>query len=213
LSLTIVKIGGSLLGSADLEIWLSALLEAGAPCVIVPGGGAFADHVRAAQTRIGFDDATAHRMALLAMDQVAVLLASRSTRFGLAASPTEMLDVLARGQIAVWLPSAMVLAASDVIASWEATSDSLAAWLAGSLDADRLLVVKSCDVEAPVTAQALSDAGIVDPLFPLYVRSSRAAICVAGPASLAAARELLRSGGLPGVAVAVGGEASLTARS
>ncbi len=202
MNLTIVKLGGSLLGSPDLDVWIDVIGGCSAPVVIVPGGGSFADHVRAEQARLGFDDKTAHHMALLAMDQVAVLLASRSSRLALAGSRMEIEAAIGRGVVAVWLPSAMGRAASDVPESWDATSDSLAAWLAGALGATRLLLVKSCDVVGPVEARNLADAGIVDPLFPLFVQRSRAEIFVAGPAALAGANDLASSGSLPGVLLA-----------
>ncbi|GJD57342.1 uridylate kinase [Methylobacterium dankookense] len=69
----VVKLGGSLLGEpARLRAWL-ARLTAGAlgPCLIVPGGGPFADAVRNAQGALGFDDALAHRLALDAMGRMA----------------------------------------------------------------------------------------------------------------------------------------------
>jgi dihydroneopterin aldolase len=185
---TIVKLGGSLLGSADLDAWLSTFLDWGAPAVIVPGGGAF-------------DDATAHHMALLAMEQVAVLLASRFCELALAASLDELVDARARGRTSVWLPSAMVLAAPDVPASWEVTSDSLAAWLAEALGATRLLIVKSRDVAGPVTSHILAEAGIVDPLFPCFAAKTAAEVFVAGPADLEGAGEVLRGGGMPGAPV------------
>jgi len=72
-ALTVVKLGGSLL--ADPERLRARLrrLAAGAdgPCLIVPGGGPFADAVRAAQGALGFDDALAHRLALDAMGRMA----------------------------------------------------------------------------------------------------------------------------------------------
>jgi aspartokinase-like uncharacterized kinase len=202
LNCAIVKIGGSLLEAPALDAWLAAILSSNVPMVIVPGGGRFADVVREAQKTIGFDDAAAHRMALLAMDQVAVLHASRSAGFSLAASRAEITEVLSQGRIPVWLPSAMVLAATDVPASWDVTSDSLAAWLAGTLGVARLLLVKSCDVQEPVTLRGLADAGIVDPLFPSFACKSAAAVHIAGPAALARAGDMLRAGGMPGGRVA-----------
>lgn len=238
MTLTIVKLGGSLLGSVEIDAWLAEILAWGGPAVIVPGGGSFAEHVRQQQAALGFDDTTAHRLALLAMDQVAVLLASRwnglkrhlpakwtpvrvaqtrqnkdievvsdssgsETALVLAATPAEVTGAVARGRIAVWLPAAMVLADSDIPRSWDVTSDSLAAWLAGRLGAERLLLVKSRDVDAPVTAHDLAGAGIVDPLFPLYAQKCGATIFVAGPASLANASDVLQRGGMPGVAVSL----------
>lgn len=198
---TIAKIGGSLLGTPDLDAWLSVLVGSAAPVVIVPGGGAFADQVRRAQGLYGFDDRAAHHMALLAMAQVAVLLASRRAALDLVSDPAEIEAAAARGRTSVWLPAAMALAARDVPASWDVTSDSLAAWLAGRLGAARVLLVKSCDVPAPVTARELADRGIVDRLFPRFAATSAAAVFVAGPAWLAAAGPLLQAGDMPGVPV------------
>ena len=42
--------------------------------LVVPGGGPFADAVRAVDEQVGLDDATAHALALRAMDQLGVLL-------------------------------------------------------------------------------------------------------------------------------------------
>ena len=65
----------------------------------------------------------------------------------------------------VWLPTRMVLEA-DIPASWEVTSDSLAAWLAAKLGARRLLLVKHVDAGAQaVRVQDLVARGIVDPAF------------------------------------------------
>src|SRR6185369_14601723 len=97
--------------------------------VLVPGGGPFADAVRAAQPRMGFDDGAAHRMALLAMEQYGCALASGRKQFSLADSRAAIDRALELKQVPVWLPTRMALAA-DIPASWEVTSDSLAAWLA-----------------------------------------------------------------------------------
>ena len=70
---TVVKVGGSLCADpARLRALLAALAEgAFGPCLVVPGGGAHADAVRAAQRRDGFDDDEAHRRALDAMSRMA----------------------------------------------------------------------------------------------------------------------------------------------
>lgn len=64
-----VKLGGSLAGSRDLAAWLEVLDQFSGPLILVPGGGAFADTVRAMQAKMRFDDEAAHHMALLAMEQ------------------------------------------------------------------------------------------------------------------------------------------------
>jgi dihydroneopterin aldolase len=97
----------------------------------------------------------------------------------------------------------MVLAAQDVPETWEMTSDSLAAWLAGNFGADRLLLIKSCGLNAPVSAQDLAADKIVDSLFPRFAAQSHAEVWLAGPGSLAGALCLLQCGGMPGTKLAV----------
>ena len=54
----VLKLGGSLLEAPELDAWLATTVGAGAGrCVVVPGGGPFADRVRDSQPRLGFSDA------------------------------------------------------------------------------------------------------------------------------------------------------------
>jgi 5-(aminomethyl)-3-furanmethanol phosphate kinase len=198
---TIVKLGGSLAHTPQCAAWLEALAAWGGPLILVPGGGPFADCVRAAQGAMGFDDAAAHRMALMAMEQFGIALAAHSDAFTLAASCGELDSALRNGKIPVWLPAAMVLGAPDVPASWEVTSDSLAAWLAWVYGARRLLLIKARDPAASVTARGLAADKIVDPLFPRFATQSGAKIWLAGPASLAGAARILQCGEMPGIGV------------
>ena len=73
----VVKIGGSLLGTPELERWLEIFVKySDGHIVIVPGGGIFADAVREAQKLTKISDACAHKLAVLAMDQFGLLLAN-----------------------------------------------------------------------------------------------------------------------------------------
>ncbi len=201
--MTIVKLGGSLALTPQLAAWLEAFAAWGGPLILVPGGGAFADCVRAAQSGMGFDDTAAHRMALNAMGQFGIALAAYSDAFTLAASRDELDNALSVGEIPVWLPEKMVLGASDVPRCWKVTSDSLAAWLAGTYGACRLLLIKASDLSAPCSARDLAAEKIVDPLFPRFAAQSHAEVWLAGPASLAGAASILQRGGMPGIRVAL----------
>jgi len=201
LSLVVAKLGGSLADSPQREAWLAALAASVRPLILVPGGGPFARAVRAAQASMRFDDIAAHRLALLAMEQFGVVLAAYSDRYVLASSRGEIEAAIGAGRTPVWLPSAMTLSAPDIPASWDATSDSLAAWLAGAFAARRLLLIKSCDLAGPISLDRLAASKIVDPQFPRFATQSGALISVAGPASLPFAKEILQSGGLLGTPV------------
>src|SRR6266700_479583 len=101
---TVVKLGGSCASSLDLRRWTAAVVGCAGEVVVVPGGGSFADAVRAAQPAIGFDDAAAHHMALLAMEQFGRALASLDSRLSLADSTAALRRRLRENQVAVWLP-------------------------------------------------------------------------------------------------------------
>jgi aspartokinase-like uncharacterized kinase len=112
-------------------------------------------------------------------------------------------SALSVGEIPVWLPEKMVLGASDVPECWGVTSDSLAAWLAWTYGARRLLLIKASDLAAPGSVRDLAAAKIVDPLFPRFAAQSHAEVWLAGPASLTGAASILQRGGMPGVRVAL----------
>jgi len=177
-ALTVIKLGGSHAFAPHLRSWLDAIASRAGSIVLVPGGGPFADAVRDAQPRIGFDDGAAHRMALLAMEQFGCALASLNERFALAESHAEIEAALAARRVPVWLPTRMALAARDIPWSWDVTSDSLAAWLAEELGASAVILVKHKRV--CMSAKELASGGIVDPAFPQFVARTGAAITVLG---------------------------------
>jgi 5-(aminomethyl)-3-furanmethanol phosphate kinase len=166
MTVTVIKLGGSLCADVRLKSWLSTLAES-KNVAIVPGGGPYADAVRAQQARWNFSDVLAHRMAVLAMDQFAIQLHGIEPRLSLVHDLAALKQPLENGRSAIWLPSAMVLLAEEIPASWDVTSDSLAAWLAGKLRAHNLVIVKSCDIPPGLTVAQLIEYGIVDRGFEL----------------------------------------------
>jgi 5-(aminomethyl)-3-furanmethanol phosphate kinase len=183
----IVKLGGSLAAAGTLRIWLDTVVAQGSGrCVIVPGGGDFADAVRAAQQRLGFSDRTAHRMALLAMQQYALLLAELAPALRPCEDGAQITAALAAGGIALWLPSRMVEADRAIAESWDVTSDSLAAWLAHRVGAARLVLVKSAPAPSPpLSPERLAALGLVDAAFPAYAARAGIAVAYCGPGDAA----------------------------
>ena len=175
----VIKLGGSLSDDDRLANWLSMLVQTGVGrVVIVPGGGPYANVVREQQRRWKFSDEHAHRMAVLAMDQFAIQLQGMNTELLLVSTPSEILQVLAKNRVAIWLPSKMILSAPEIAANWDITADSLAAWLARTLSADQLILVKSCDIPVGATVEELVQRGIVDSGFPKMTEDARYAFQV-----------------------------------
>jgi probable H4MPT-linked C1 transfer pathway protein len=144
--LTVVKVGGGLAreaGDGALRTLCRAIGDAGArhPLLVVPGGAEFADAVREHDGRFALRSATAHRMAILAMEQFGWLLSDLIP----GAVPCPDLPAAhaaaARGRTPVLLPAAL-LVGDPLPASWAVTSDSIAAWVAGTGHAARLVLVK-----------------------------------------------------------------------
>jgi dihydroneopterin aldolase len=135
---------------------------------------------------MGFDDAAAHHMALLGMEQFGRALASFDARL----SPVDSIAGLGRGlrdnKIPVWLPTRMTLGAADVPPSWDVTADSLSAWLAGRLGARRLVLMKQIDFGSTDLPREFSDSlaarGIVDRAFPRFLAASGVPALILGPA-------------------------------
>jgi 5-(aminomethyl)-3-furanmethanol phosphate kinase len=145
---TVVKLGRAVLAEGPLAA-LGHIPPDGRT-LIVPGGGAFADTVRALDARLAIGDDAAHWAAILGMDQYAYVLSALVPHSRLIVEPDNAagLPILA--------PFRWIHTADPLPHSWDVTSDSIAAWIAGAIGAPRLLLVK------PVG----SGLGLADRYFP-----------------------------------------------
>lgn len=159
----IVKLGGSFLASPLLRPLLAALGETGAG--VVAGGGPFADAVRTTQARLGFDDRTAHLMALMAMNQTALAFAALAPALA-PVPPAVLRRRLAAGEGALLLPWPDWAEEPGLPASWEATSDSIALLLAQHAGLPLLVLKRALPPDLHPQPAAWAARGIIDPLFP-----------------------------------------------
>jgi aspartokinase-like uncharacterized kinase len=179
---TVIKVGGSLLEGGGLRDFLHSLVtHAKPPYAVVPGGGVFADAVRTAQATLGFDDRHAHRLALDAMGQMAETFAVLEPRLQVVGAPDDFGPVAASGRVPVWTPAALRGGHPAVPESWAVTSDSLALWLAATLDAGSAILVKSIDPPPGWTVRELAARGIVDAAFPGFAARFGGSVDVVGP--------------------------------
>ncbi|MEM7222825.1 MAG: hypothetical protein AAF495_07605 [Pseudomonadota bacterium] len=179
---TVVKLGGSLAHSPELGAWLDRLLRHPCRAVLVPGGGPFADQVRELQVRLAFDETAAHGLAIGAMALFGQALAALRPGMVLADSAGSIERALGEGHLPVWDPAAMTLGRAEIPESWEVTSDSLAAWLAGRLGAPRLVLIKSAPRPAEsANAQDLAASGLVDAAFPGFLARAPRDVWLLGP--------------------------------
>jgi aspartokinase-like uncharacterized kinase len=169
----VIKLGGSLSDSSLLRDWLELIARQGqGRAVIVPGGGGFAEQVRKAQQHWRFDDFHAHHMAVLAMQQMALLFQGLYPELDLADSPEKINQSLEGNRVVIWFPKISELNQASIPADWNITSDSLSAWLAQMLSAATLTLVKSCVIDKKLTISELIEKGIVDKAFNQYASLS-----------------------------------------
>lgn len=185
----VIKLGGSVTHYHQLTHWLRLVASHGdGKVIIVPGGGLFADAVRAFQTVRAdmpdgqLSDAHAHRLAIYAMDQMARSFVAMVPELVLVRNPLEIAERGWQHHGLVWLPSEMALdaeywSATGLAENWEVTSDSLAAYLANRMDADRLLLVKSdprlLAHQASYSLASLQAQSIIDPAMHTCLQQAR----------------------------------------
>jgi aspartokinase-like uncharacterized kinase len=141
----VFKVGGGLLKQhGDLDRVLAVISDRA--CVqrvlIVPGGGPFADAVRAVDKQVGLSDDAAHWMAIRAMDQYAHVIADRMPGCALVSDLPEIEAALTASRVPVLTPYQWLRDVDPLPHSWDVTSDSIAAWVAGAIGAPRLVLIK-----------------------------------------------------------------------
>ncbi len=200
----VVKIGGGLLlaeGREGLRRACAEVTEVAArrPVLVIPGGGPFADAVRALDAQLGLSDETAHALALRSMDQLGVLLAP-------LLPGAELLPSLVAPRALGLLVAATGFAdRPEVPESWAVTSDSLAVLAAAAIGAQEVVLLKplagvlarwpSDDPPLPaLTAaeleelQARGGGRAVDSYLPEAVRRTGVTVVVREPAAIHAPR-------------------------
>jgi aspartokinase-like uncharacterized kinase len=188
----VVKIGGSLGSDPLLPQWLDLLAQLGGGRVtIVCGGGTFADEVRRAQSHWHFDDLPAHNMAVLAMAQNAYLAQGLNPSLRLAPSQAAIHRVLHGGHTALWLPLEWLRDRPGPATNWEHSADSIALDLACKLNAERLVVVKSCAIDPAASLADLSATGVLDRRFASAAKNADFAIDIVQSSELPRMRTML----------------------
>lgn len=144
----VVKIGGSLAETpASLRVLCLELSELAdrKRFLVVPGGGGFADKVREYDESISLSSTIAHKLAILAMDQFGVLLSDITPNSETTYSLATAKKLSKSGKVAVILPSKLVFREDSLEHSWDVTSDSIAAYIALKLHAQKLILATNVD--------------------------------------------------------------------
>lgn len=148
--LAVVKVGGSLFDLPNLRVRLRKFIEESGDwrLCFVAGGGASADVVRGLQPTHQLPDAAAHRLAMESLRVGEQLLCELVPDSQLVRSATEVHQTFSLTRVCVVQTTSFVTgeACEPVLdETWDVTSDSIAAWIARVLAAQRLVLLKSTE--------------------------------------------------------------------
>jgi aspartokinase-like uncharacterized kinase len=160
----VLKVGGSLAESPPSLISLCQELNTIANShriLIVPGGGKFADAVRKIDEKYVLSNTVAHKMAILSMDQYGFFLSAIIPK-SYVSHTLKKICKSAKGTIPILLPSNIMFRKDPLEHSWDVTSDTIAAYIAGLLKAKKLILITDVDGIFSMDPKKSSDFKLIE---------------------------------------------------
>ncbi|HMF35856.1 MAG TPA: uridylate kinase [Isosphaeraceae bacterium] len=139
--------------------------------VLIAGGGPFADLIRTMDQTHDLGNQKVHRLAIRSLDLTAQLLAALLPGFAVVHRPEDLWACRNLGQVPILGPGRFLEEVDNrgpdpLGASWDVTSDSIAARIAVLLGAKRLVLLKSIGLSADIDRGEAARLGLVDAMFP-----------------------------------------------
>jgi aspartokinase-like uncharacterized kinase len=149
--------------------------DLGVRIALVVGGGAAADFIRAMDRIHRLGDDAAHRLAIHALDLSACVLQSLLPGSSIVSGPVALQAAWDRREFPILSPRGFLEELDDgrpdaLLASWDVTTDSIAARIAVRLGAGRLVLIKSAVLPQGIDRSEAARLGLVDAMFPLVAR-------------------------------------------
>ena len=175
----VVKVGGSIYDLPDLATRLGRWLDtlAVADVLLIPGGGAMANAIRAFDKSHQLGEDKSHWLALRALTLNAYLLADLLP----GSSVVSSLEACTASHEGPAILDSLAFARWDegvnpdecLPHDWSATSDSLAARVAIVAEARRLILLKSTTIPEGLDWTEAGRQGFVDPLFATVLQGAQ----------------------------------------
>ncbi|AGK60392.1 putative archaeal kinase related to aspartokinase, uridylate kinase [Archaeoglobus sulfaticallidus PM70-1] len=137
----VVKLGGSVKNNWKTltDTLISVWRVKGESILIITGGGELADIVR----KMNVDDENSHWMAIACMEINSYHLLSMSPELKKIA--VKSVDEMSFEGVGVLLPYMLMISKDPLPHSWSVTSDSIAIWVAGELNAEKMIKITDVD--------------------------------------------------------------------
>lgn len=145
---TIIKIGGSLAKTPKILKKLCKKIEEISKdheiCVI-PGGSKFADVIRQMDIDYELTNKSAHKMAILGMDQFGFVLSDLISNSVAFSELKEYKKILELKKTPIFLPAHYMLINDPLENSWSITSDSIAIYISKKLEVNNIIIITDVD--------------------------------------------------------------------
>jgi aspartokinase-like uncharacterized kinase len=162
----VIKIGGNILvnhlGSAGPLFKTISELGRHHRLIVTPGGGSLADEVRRMYAKFNLSESTAHNMAILAIDQMAFMISQFLERSQIVFDPSDARRTTKGHQVAIIAPFRLMHNRDPLPHSWSVTSDSVAAYIARTMRAEKLILLKDVDGIYSDDPKKVKDATFVE---------------------------------------------------
>lgn len=192
----VVKLDGALAHDATLRDWVDELSSfGGGRVIIVPGRWRDGDFIRNIESRWKLSGLVTHNMLVLTRAQYGLLISSMAPQISPVLDARHVRQTLQRGGVALWMPLSLLRQAPDALTDSTMSSDSIAAWLAAHLNAERLVLVKTRPFFKNVNvAQHIRD-GVLDEGFRSYADQLACPVTLLHKSELPRFHSMLLNGG------------------
>ena len=162
----VIKVGGNILTDhfESINPLFKIIFEQGKflRLIVVPGGGTLADEVRRMHSGYKLSDFTAHFMALLAMDQNAFMINQFLEGSRVVFDPSDARRTTKGHRVAILAPFRLMLNRDPLPHSWNVTSDSIAAYIAKTVRAEKLILLKDVDGIFTADPKKTQDSSLIE---------------------------------------------------
>lgn len=165
----VVKLDGALAHDETLQDWVEEISTVGGGrVIIVPGRWQGAEFVDKMKARWQLDRLVTHNMLLLTGAQYGLLISSMAPQISPVLDARHVRQTLQRGGVALWMPLSLMRNIPDHMTESTLSSDSIAAWLARHLNAERLVLVKARNFVSNMSMAHHIRDGVLDDGFRKY---------------------------------------------
>lgn len=174
----VVKIGGSLLTRPNLSIQIQHWIDRQPPAqtLVIIGGGEMIDAVRRLDTIHGLDAEVTHWICVEMLVASEAIFATWVPDWGRIQTRDQLASLDRFGSQPI-LVSIRAFYHRDCNArlptDWRTTTDAIAGYLGVRVDADEVVLLKSCPIPPWTTISELADYGIVDAALPIVAPEFR----------------------------------------